>query len=85
MVHVEIRVRERMDENWAEWFEGFTLSHTDQGETILRGAVPDQAALYGLISKLRDLGLPLVSINPRPSYPPAAMTGPLTTDYPDTL
>lgn len=83
MVHVEIRVRERLDENWQEWFEGFAIIHNEQGETVLTGAVSDQAALYGLIAKLRDLGLHLVSINSRPSFPPAAATAPLVTDHPN--
>jgi hypothetical protein len=85
MVHVEVRIRETMDSNWQEWFEGFVISYTDQGETILAGTVPDQAALYGLVAKLRDLGLPLVSINSRSSLPPAGATASRVTDYPNTL
>lgn len=64
MQSIEIRVKGRIDENWSDWFAGLTITHTDQGETILTGPVVDQAALYGLLSKLRDLGLPLVSVNP---------------------
>lgn len=64
MQNTEIRVKGRIDENWSDWFAGLTITHTDQGETILTGPVVDQAALYGLLSKLRDLGLPLVSVNP---------------------
>jgi hypothetical protein len=64
MRRVEIRSQTCIDPGWSEWFDGFAISYTDQGETILTGAVPDQAALYGLIAKLRDLGgLPLVSVN----------------------
>ncbi len=85
MVHVEVRIRETMDSNWQEWFEGFVISYTDQGETILAGTVPDQAALYGLVAKLRDLGLPLVSINSQSSLPPASATAPRVTDYPNNI
>ena len=63
MWKVEIRVQECIDEHWSEWFEGFELTYTAEGETVLIGFVPDQAALYGVIAKLRDLGLPLQSVN----------------------
>jgi hypothetical protein len=63
MLHVEITVMKRIDFNWSEWFEGMTIRHTDQDESILSGTVVDQAALYGLLAKLRNLGLPLVSVN----------------------
>ena len=61
---VEIRIKGQIDEHWSDWFEGLTITHTDQGETLLTGEVADQAALYGLLAKLRDLGLPLVSVEP---------------------
>ena len=64
MRHVEIRVEGYLDLTWGDWLEGFTLSHTKEGETLLLGQVKDQAALYGLISKLRDLGIKLVSVGP---------------------
>ena len=63
MLRVEISVKGRIDQNWSEWFEGLTLRHTEQDETILSGTVVDQAALYGLLARLRNLGLPLVSVN----------------------
>ena len=63
MQNVEIRVKGQIDEHWSDWFEGLTITHTDQDETILLGTVVDQAALYGLLAKLRDLGLPLLSVN----------------------
>ena len=63
MQQVEIRVKGRIDERWSEWFDGLTITHTDQDETVLTGPVADQAALYGLIAKLRDLGLPLLAVN----------------------
>jgi hypothetical protein len=63
MQKVEIRVKGRMDENWSEWFQGFEIRASEEGETLIRGQAKDQAALYGLIAKLRDLGLALVSVN----------------------
>ena len=63
MQHVEIRIEGHLDQSWADWLDGFTLTHTEEGETILTGEVRDQAALYGLIAKLRDLGVKLISVN----------------------
>ena len=63
MQQVEIRVEGHLDQSWADWLDGFTLIHAEQGETILVGKVKDQAALYGLIAKLRDLGVKLISVN----------------------
>ena len=63
MQSVEIRVKGQLDEHWSDWFEGLTITHTDQNETVLAGPVVDQAALHGLLAKLRDLGLPIVSVN----------------------
>ena len=62
MQRVEIRVKGRMDVHWSDWFEGLTISHTDEDETVLSGTVVDQAALYGLLAKLGALGLPLLSV-----------------------
>jgi hypothetical protein len=62
MVRVEIRVKGRIDKHWSSWFENLTVTHTDEDETVLTGTVVDESALYGLIAKLRDLGLPLVSV-----------------------
>jgi hypothetical protein len=62
MLHVEIRVKHHLDEHWSEWLEGFTISHGEGNETILSGSLPDQAALYGLLSRLRDLGVSLISV-----------------------
>ena len=63
MPRVEIRVKSHLDENWAEWLDGFTLTHTEQDETVLTGMIKDQAALYGLMAKLRDLGVRLIAVN----------------------
>jgi hypothetical protein len=65
MLQAEIRVKGQIDEHWSDWFEGLTVTHTDQEETVLAGLVVDQSALYGLLAKLRDLGLPLLSVNCR--------------------
>jgi len=63
MQNVEIRVKGQIDEHWSDWFEGLTITHTDQGETVLTGPIADQAALHGLLARLRDLCLPIVSVN----------------------
>jgi hypothetical protein len=61
MQHVEIRVEGQLDTQWADWLEGFTITHTEENETLLTGRAADQAALYGLLGKLRDLGVKLLS------------------------
>jgi len=58
----EIRLKGRLDARWATWFDGLSLSHESDGTTVLTGPVTDQAALHGLLSKVRDLGLPLISV-----------------------
>jgi hypothetical protein len=63
MQEIEIRVKGRIDERWLAWLDGLRIVHTGQDETVLSGEVVDQAALYGLIAKLRDLGLPLLAMN----------------------
>jgi hypothetical protein len=62
MQRAEIQLAGRLDPLWAEWFEGFTLRYTDSGDTILNGCVVDQSALYGLVAKLRDLGVKLIAV-----------------------
>jgi len=71
MPNVEICVKGRMDEHWSDWFEGLTITHTEEDETILSGTVVDQAALYGLLAKLGALGLPLLSVNQVDDQEPA--------------
>ena len=61
--YYEIRVKGHLDARWADWFEGLTITLHKEGDTILSGPVADQAALHGLLKKIRDLGLPLVSVN----------------------
>lgn len=58
----EIRVQGHLDSRWAPWFEGMTLELEEEGTTLLCGHVVDQAALHGLLTKVRDLGIPLVSV-----------------------
>ncbi|MBX3052588.1 MAG: hypothetical protein KF753_13990 [Caldilineaceae bacterium] len=60
----EIRVRGHLDERWSDWFDGMTITLTEDGDTLLTGPVVDQAALYGLLRKVRDVGMPLASVNP---------------------
>ena len=59
----EIRLEGHLDERWTDWFEGLTITREDNGETRLTGPVVDQTALHGLLRKVRDLGLPLISVN----------------------
>lgn len=59
----EIRLRGHLDARWAAWFDGLSLTHERDGTTVIHGPVADQAALYGLLRKVRDLGLPLVAVS----------------------
>ena len=59
----EIRVKGHLADRWAGWFEGLTITLEEDGVTLLTGPVIDQAALYGLLRKTRDLGMPLLSVN----------------------
>ena len=58
----EIRVKGHLHNRWTAWLDGLELSRSEDGTTLLRGRVADQAALHGLLNKLRDIGLPLVSV-----------------------
>lgn len=71
----EIRIRGHLALRWAEWFEGLSFKHESDGTTLLAGPVADQAALHGLLKRVRDLGLPLVSVievKPEPKDKPDA-------------
>jgi hypothetical protein len=65
----EIRVKGHLPQDWSEWFEGMPITHTPEGETVLAGPVRDQAALFGVLMKVRDLGLILIAVNQVQSEP----------------
>ena len=58
----EIRIQGHLDDGWTDWFSGLTLTLEGNGNTLLAGPVVDQAALHGLLRKVRDLGMPLISV-----------------------
>jgi len=59
----QIKVKGLLDSKWSDWFDGFAITPLSSGETLLIGPVADQAALHGLLNKIRDIGLPLLSVN----------------------
>jgi hypothetical protein len=59
----EIRIKGHLDDQWSDWFDGLAITLEEDGDTLLTGSVADQAALHGLLKKVRDLGLPLISVN----------------------
>jgi len=65
----EIRLKGHLNDRWADRFEGLTITLEENGDTLLTGPVIDQAALHGLLKKVRDLGMPLVSVRPVESGP----------------
>ena len=71
----EIRLKGHLDDRWAEWFESLTITLEENGDTLLTGPVIDQAALHGLLKKVRDLGLSLVSVRPL-EHGPSTTLGP---------
>ena len=60
----QIKVKGQLDRRWADWFDGMTVTSAQDGNTLLTGPAQDQAALVGLIRKVRDLGIPLISVQP---------------------
>jgi hypothetical protein len=67
----EIRLKGHLESRWAAWFDGLTLTHDGDGTTLIHGPVVDQAALYGLLTRVRDLGLPLISVTQVEPDPPS--------------
>jgi hypothetical protein len=59
----EIRVQGHLDQHWSEWFAGLTISNESDGSTLLRGPLADEAALHGVLIKVRDLALPLLAVS----------------------
>ena len=59
----QIRINGHLGQQWMDWFEGLTITLEENGDTLLTGPVVDQAALHGLLKKVRDLGIPLLSVN----------------------
>ena len=60
----ELRIEGHLDQHWSAWFGGLTITHVNDGTTTLRGVVTDQSELHGLLAKVRDLGVPLLSVRP---------------------
>jgi hypothetical protein len=65
----QIRIKGHLGQQWMDWFDGLTITLEEDGDSLLTGPVVDQAALHGLLKKVRDLGLPLVSVNPNETHP----------------
>ena len=65
----QIRIKGHLGREWSDWFGGLDISLDDNGDTLLIGPVVDQAALHGLLRKVRDLGMPLVSVSPAEEQP----------------
>jgi hypothetical protein len=78
----QIRIKGQLDSQWTDWFDGLTITLEEDGDTLLTGPVVDQAALHGLLKKVRDLGLPLVSVNPI-EHGPSTSLGTGQTDASD--
>ena len=70
----QIKIKGHLGHRWTDWFEGLTVTLEENGDTLLTGTVVDQAALYGLLKRVRDLGIPLLSVN---------AVGPSPQDTPD--
>lgn len=74
----QIRLKGHLGRHWTDWFDGLTITLDDNGGTLLTGSVADQAALHGLLKKVRDLGMPLISVvGLKPDQADASETSPL--------
>ena len=69
----QIRLKGHLSSQWTDWFEGLTITLEEDGDTLLTGPVIDQAALHGLLKRVRDLGMPLVSVSPVEPGPPTTL------------
>jgi hypothetical protein len=69
MVVYEIRVKGHLDGRWSEWFDGLTIANVENGDALLSGEIVDQSALHGVLTKVRDLGLPLMAVSRIKSMP----------------
>jgi hypothetical protein len=76
--HYEIRVKGHLGSRWTAWFDELSITNEGDGTTVIRGPVVDQAALHGLLQKLRDIGIPLVSLTELPANEPTAPPAPPT-------
>lgn len=65
-IYYEIRVNAHLADTWAEWFNGLTITNLENGEAVLSGTLPDQAALQGILKRISNLGLTLISVNSLP-------------------
>ena len=72
-LYYEIRLKGHLEARWVKWFDGLTITLEEDGDTLLTGPVIDQAALHGLLKKVRDLGMPLVSVSPVEPGPPTTL------------
>jgi hypothetical protein len=81
-LNYEIRLQGHLDARWTKWFDGLTITLEDNGDTLLTGTLVDQAALHGLLKKVRDLGLPLVSVS-QVKLEPKTTSGPGQADQSD--
>jgi len=69
----QIRIKGHLVREWTDWFGGMSITLEDNGDTLLTGPVVDQAALHGLLKRVRDLGMPLVSVSPVEPGPPTTL------------
>jgi hypothetical protein len=74
----QVRIRGHLGQQWTDWFDGLTITLEEDGNTLLSGAVIDQSALHGILKRVRDLGMPLVSVN---SVDPNQATGADTNQF----
>jgi hypothetical protein len=74
--YYKIKIKSHLDPGWSDWFAGLKLTHLEGDETLLSGSLPDQAALHGLLERIRDLNLTLISVtSARPSTQDSGMEG----------